>query len=724
MEPIAHTRNANGERQGLVAHLRGVADLARGFAGPLGAPGAAWYLGLVHDVGKLDPEFQAYLARCEQQPGWRGHGPDHKAAGSDHALRTVNLGALAVQGHHGGLASPAQFRAWLAEAVTRPAVLEAERQGLALMPELASAVRPALPPHVQTDPIGAELFLRLLYSALVDADFLDTERHFDAGSSHRRGVPHDLAELWRRFEHHHARFPPPERGDEVARARSAVYAACLAAADAPPGIFRLTVPTGGGKTLSGLAFALRHALRNGQRRVIVAVPFLTITEQTADSYREALEVSADAGRVVLEHHSEAGWSRDDDAFDQATVWGRLASENWDAPIIVTTTVQLFESLFAHRPGRCRKLHRLAGSVLILDEAQALPPHLLTPVLDVLRDLVAHYRVSVVLCTATQPAFEAIDPFASVMASEIVPDAPRLFHALRRVRYEWRTDAPVPWEGVASEMRAARQALAVVNTKRDAMALLDVLGVPEALHLSTSLCGAHRRAVIREMRGRLQDGRPCLVVSTQVVEAGVDVDFPFVLRALGPLDGIIQAAGRCNREGNLREGRVLVFEPMNGGLPGGSYRAGTGQTRVLLGSGALAPDDPATTSAYFRALYALLDTDRERIQPLRRSLDYPEVSRAFRMVDESDSIVVSYGTPEERRRVEDLTAGIAKGAGGARMLFRALQPYVVAIHPPLAERYGRDGLASPIAPGLWRWNGRYDAVRGLVPDGIALDELVV
>ena len=724
MEPIAHTRNADGARQDLVSHLRGVAELARGFGKPLAAPDAAWLVGLAHDIGKWDPEFQAYLARCEREPGWRGHGPDHKAAGTDLALRTLGLASMAVQGHHGGLESPPQVRAWLAEALARPAVVQAQREAVARMPELAPATSPPLPPHAGADPIGAELFVRLLYSALVDADFLDTERHFDAGRAEQRVAALDLGELWRRFERHHARFPPPSPGDVVARVRAEVYAACLAAADVPPGIFRLTVPTGGGKTLSGLAFALRHALHNGQRRIVVAVPFLTITEQTADTYREALEVPADAGRVVLEHHSEARWNRDDEPFDAATTWGRLASENWDAPIIVTTTVQLFESLFAHKPARCRKLHRLAGSVVILDEAQALPPHLLTPILDVLRDLVAHYGVSVVLCTATQPAFETIAPFASMTGSEIVPDPTRLFRTLRRVQYDWRTDTPLSWEGVANEMRAARQALAVVNTKRDAMALLDALDRPDALHLSTSLCGAHRRAVIAEMHARLRAGRPCLVVSTQVVEAGVDVDFPFVLRALGPLDGTIQAAGRCNREGTLPEGRVLVFEPTEGGLPGGSYRTATGQTRALLGSGSLDPDDPATTSAYFRALYALLDTDRARIQPLRQSLDYPEVSRAFRMIDESDSVVVPYGEPDERQRVGAMTAQLARGQGGGRLLFRALQPYLVSVRPALVERYGHDGLAAPIAPGLWRWNGRYDAVRGLVPEGIALDELVV
>ena len=699
MEPIAHTRNADGARQDLVSHLRGVAELARGFGEPLSAPDAAWLVGLAHDIGKWDPEFQAYLARCEREPGWRGHGPDHKAAGADLVLRTLGLASMAVQGHHGGLESPPQVRAWLAEALARPAVLQAQRGAVARMPELAPATPPPLPPHAGADPLGAELFVRLLYSALVDADFLDTERHFDAGRSEQRVGALGLGELWRRFERHHAGFPPPPPGDAVARVRAEVYAACLAAADVPPGIFRLTVPTGGGKTLSSLAFALRHALHNGQRRIVVAVPFLTITEQTADTYRETLEVPADAGRVVLEHHSEARWSRDDEPFDAATTWGRLASENWDAPIIVTTTVQLFESLFAHKPARCRKLHRLAGSVVVLDEAQALPPHLLTPILDVLRDLVAHYGVSVVLCTATQPAFEAIDPFASVTATEIVPDPIRLFEALRRVRYEWHTDVPLFWESVADEMRAARQALAVVNTKRDAMALLDALDRPDALHLSTSLCGAHRRAVIAEMRERLRAGSPCLVVSTQVVEAGVDVDFPVVLRALGPLDGIIQAAGRCNREGSLPGG------PRSGVRAGNRWLA---QRLLSRGDGpdvrpcwaadrstrTIRPPPPRISAPYTRSWTRTGNTST----PLRRSLDYPQVSRAFRMIDESDSVVVPYGEPVERQRIEAMTAQLARTEGGGRLLLRALQPYMVSIRPALAERYGHDGLDVPHRPG--------------------------
>lgn len=723
-EPIAHTRNAAGQRQPLVSHLRNVARLTGNFGASLHATAAASYLGLAHDVGKLDPAFQAYLRRCEEDPTWRGHGPDHKAAGSDLAGQQVGLAALAVQGHHGGLSSAATFRTWLADARKRPEVAQAERDAFALLPELHTRERPSLPRWSEDDPLAAELLLRLIFSTLVDADFLDTEHHFSPERSGRRSRSPSLSELWQRFERSHAHaFAVTVHGDLVAQTRAEVYRACLRAADAPPGVFRLTVPTGGGKTLSGLAFALRHALRNGQHRVIVAVPFLAITEQTADVYRAALETPADAGEVVLEHHSEALWTAGTEDFDAATQWGRLAAENWDAPVTVTTTVQLFESLFAGTPARCRKLHRLAGSVLILDEAQALPPHLLTPILDVLRELVAHYGVSVVLCTATQPAFGAIDAFASVPATEIVREPEHLFRTLRRVRYEW-WDTPAAWDAAAAQMRAERQALAIVNTKRDALALLDALDDPDALHLSTALCGAHRRAAIGAVRQRLAEGTACRLVATQVVEAGVDLDFPFVLRAVAPLDSIIQAAGRCNREGRLPEGRVLVFQPAQGGLPGGAYRTATGQTLAVFGAGRFDPDDPATASAYFRALYGLLDTDRERIQQMRRSLDYPAVGRAFQMIEPTDSVVVPYGSSSEQAKVARLLVQIARRDGSARHLFRSLQPYVVAVPPGAATRYADQGLATSIVPGVWRWEGRYDPVRGLVPEGHSLDELVV
>ncbi|MBX6724017.1 MAG: DEAD/DEAH box helicase family protein, partial [Dactylosporangium sp.] len=353
-----------------------------------------------------------------------------------------------------------------------------------------------------------------MFSALIDADYLDTERHFEPSRAVVRQQGRILDRtLWERFIADQARrFGPPH--DPVSQARDEIYRDCLDAAVRPPGLFRLTVPTGGGKTRSAMAFALRHALHHGQQRVIVAVPFLTITEQTTQVYRDIFEDAEVEHPIVLEHHSGVqtdAWT--DEGFDPHQVWQRLAAENWDAPIIVTTTVQLFESLFGNRTSTSRKVHRLARSVIILDEAQALPRDLLEPILDVLRELCAHYGTTVVLSTATQPAFEVIEPFRSLHATEIVREPERHFASLRRVHYEWRTDAPVDWKEVAAWLRREPQALAIVNTKRDALALLDVLDDPDALHLSTLLCGAHRRQVISTVRQRLIEGKPCRLIAT-------------------------------------------------------------------------------------------------------------------------------------------------------------------------------------------------------------------
>ncbi|HEY8489632.1 MAG TPA: CRISPR-associated endonuclease Cas3'', partial [Dehalococcoidia bacterium] len=481
--PIAHTRNGQGRRHDLVAHLRGVAELAARFATDLGAERLGRYLGLWHDLGKFHSAFQAYLLACEADPKARGHGPDHKAAGAVLAQRHAGLAALLVQGHHGGLQTPTSLEAWLEERGRDPAVQEALQRARAAIPDLEPADPLPIPPHATTGPHAAELFLRLLFSALVDADYLDTEVHFRAEHAIARGTAIPVAELWERFQRDQARLETEVRRagrqeEPVIQARDAIYRACLEAAEQPPGLFRLTAPTGGGKTRAAMAFALRHALRHGHHRIVVAVPFISITEQTADVYRRIFE--ADGGPpVVLEHHSAAELEDPHgEDFRRREVWARLAAENWDTPIVVTTTVQLFESLFAARPGRCRKLHRLARSVIVLDEAQALPSHLLDPILDALRELTAHYGVTAVLSTATQPAFEAIPAFRNLRATEIVPEPARFFRSLARVEYQWHAGPPLAWAEVADLLRGEPQALAVVNTKRDALALLDALDDPE------------------------------------------------------------------------------------------------------------------------------------------------------------------------------------------------------------------------------------------------------
>jgi CRISPR-associated endonuclease/helicase Cas3 len=561
----------------------------------------------------------------------------------------------------------------------------------------------------------------MLFSALVDADYLDTELHFDPQRSSLRTGALPLETLWARFQADQARISG--RSDDVlSRARHEIYEGCLAAADHAPGFFRLTVPTGGGKTRAVMGFGLRHALRHGLRRVVVAVPFISITEQTADVYRGIF-----GGDSVLEHHSAVGAARGDaEDFSERAVWSRLAAENWDAPIVVTTAVQLFESLFANSTHQARKLHRLARSVIVLDEAQALPLRLLTPILDVLRQLCRHYGTTVVISTATQPAFETIAEFAHLGAREMLPDHARFFRLLNRVAYEWRKE-PVDWVECAQILASSAQSLTVVNTKAAALALLDALGDQDAFHLSTLLCGAHRSAVIQAVRRRLASGQPCRLISTQIVEAGVDLDFPLVIRAMGPLDAIIQAAGRCNREGKLPEkGRLVVIRPKDGRLPRGFYRTATDVSEALLGSAANPdPNDPSLARAYFRRLLMTLPVDREKIQEYRRRLDYPKVAALFRMIDDhTEAVVVPYGSPEEQRRTRNVLERLRRGTPGGRGLTRLLQPYLVPVRTHAANNYRSKGLIKEVAPGIGEWLGEYDRVRGLVADDPALTDLIV
>jgi len=719
--PFAHSKNSRGFRHDLVTHLTAVAELAAGFADALSARQLAYYVGLWHDVGKFRDAFQQYLFACEASPGAKRRGPDHKAAGAKLACdHKIGLAALAIQGHHGGLASPEQFRAWLAQRAKDPDLAEAIDAAARAIATLVPDGPLPLPPHVEHDKLATEFFVRMLFSALVDADYLDTERHFQPDNSAARAGAPALESLWTRFEADQARICG-RCLDVLNRARHEIYEACLAAADHPPGLFRLSVPTGGGKTRSAMGFALRHALRHGLKRVVVAVPFISITEQTAGIYREIFGSDA-----VLEHHSAVRLAEGDaDDFRNAAVWSRLAAENWDAPIVVTTTVQLFESLFANSTSHTRKLHRLARSVIILDEAQVLPAHLLTPILDAIRQLCAYYGATVVISTATQPAFDTIPGFAELQAREMVPDPGRFFLLLDRVAYQFPSE-PLGWVECAHTMQSAAQCLAVVNTKRDALSLLDALGDPEALHLSTLLCGAHRAAVIQSVRERLASGAPCRLVSTQVIEAGVDLDFPLVMRAVAPLDAIIQAAGRCNREGRLAgKGRVIVFKPEAGGMPPGFYRTATGVTEAVLGGRSFDPNDPALASDYFKRLFATLETDSKLIQESRKSFDYPAVSQRFRMIDDdTESVVVGYGSADEQRRTREAIDRLRRGTPDGRYLIRQIQPYLVPVRTYAANKYRQRGLISEIAPGIGEWLGAYDPIRGLVADDPALTDLVI
>ncbi|MDE2388537.1 MAG: CRISPR-associated endonuclease Cas3'', partial [Betaproteobacteria bacterium] len=516
-------------------HLLGTGKGAGNFAEFFGAKDIAYLLGVWHDLGKFNPKFRSYL--IAQYEGNYHPSEPHAIWGAALAYKLfLNSArwheiAMPILGHHAGLHDQGdaenKLRSFLDQ---NPRALDIMRSNLQkLKVKMPTLKMPEQNPHQR------ELFVRMIFSALVDADYLDTEKHFDPNQAKQRKSPPTICSLWHTLES--AQQKILNESTVVNRIRKQVYESCLNAATLKPGLFRLTVPTGGGKTRSGLAFALRHALKNDLFRVIVAIPYTSITTQTAQTYRDIFGDGA-----LLEHHSAIPLQDDkNDRQDTDYLRRKLASENWDASLIITTTVQLFESLFSNRPSKVRKLHRLARSVIILDEVQTLPLELLAPTLDVLKILstpieCGGYGASIVLCTATQPAFEEsrwLDAFQGAEIREIVPDYPRHFAELAQIgRVEYSVRSEMTWKVLADEIRTKSQVLVVLNTRKDALALLKSLDdTADVFHLSTLLCGAHRQAVLAEVKTRLDldNPRPVRLISTQVVEAGVDIDFPEVWR---------------------------------------------------------------------------------------------------------------------------------------------------------------------------------------------------
>lgn len=735
----AHTPVNSEHWHDLVTHLERTAEAAAENAAKFGAGELGRLAGLWHDLGKFNPEFQKYLRRCHEATLDGGPAPrkgvPHAIYGAALARESVGMLAPVLYGHHAGLPQRAKAQNALeSEELREPyeRVLSSAREEIGEL-GFDGAVGDLIsePPG---DHLQMELFVRMVFSALVDADFLDTERHFDPGASSLRGAMLGPADLWRVLEHEQESLISKTSATPVNEVREEVYRSCLQAAGMPQGVFRLSVPTGGGKTRSGLAFALRHAVEHELDRVIVAAPYTSIIEQTAQEYRGIFEELGEG--AVLEHHSAVRRDKDDsgEAEDQRRekLRTRLSAQNWDAPLVVTTTVQLMESLFANRTSRCRKLHNISRSVIVIDEVQTLPARLLEPILSALGELTRRYGVTVVLCTATQPALEGqsryLTGFDSV--SDIVEPgrAAEHFGTLRRVDYE-TPDEEWPWETVAARLRRDapdRRAMAVLNTRKDALALLEALEGEPSLHLSTRLCGAHRRNVLDEVRRRLDADDPCLLVATQVVEAGVDLDFPVVFRAVGPLDRIVQAAGRCNREGRMDGmGRVVIFRPEEGGLPPGEYEKGAYEAGKMLRRDGFDLHDPMIFSEYFEQLYQDVPTDAERIQELRKSYDYPEVARRFRLISEvSVPVIVQYEETEpwreaERKRLIERIRREGELRGGDH---RKLQPYTVSLFEREFEQNAT--LAEEIAEGVYLWHGDYDGLLGIRLDGgISPDDLI-
>lgn len=725
---FAHSTNAVGMRHLLADHARSTAELAQCFADPFGAGDLGYALGLFHDAGKVDCGWQGRLLAAEASGGRVG-GP-HWELGAKLLLPIADHAALAVLGHHGGLTSPAYLKTVAATNGSDDAV-NYDRL-LSIIPEIGSIRNGPrlLPPNWLDDWSVFEIGIRMVFSALVDADHLDTGAHFQGLSKPAVADPADMVAMMHRFEDGRAAMLTGRRALSGAsphdRDRSALYDEVVSHAQGPTGVYRLPAPTGSGKTLTGAGFALHHAAHHQKSRVIVAVPFLTITEQNAQVYRDLLGKG-----TVLEHHSQA-------EFDGGDHQTRLAAENWDAPFIVTTTVQLFDSLFGRRPARSRKLHRLANSVIVLDEVQALPLSLLVPILDGLRVLTEHFGTTVLLTSATQPSFQRIGAWSALHVHELVAHPQALFDRFRRVEYEWRIDPRPALVEIVDEIAAVpeQQALVVVNTidhARLAFQLLAERVSGTLLHLSTRMCPLHRRKVLGTVRRMLAADQPVTVVSTQLIEAGVDLDFPVVFRAMSPAESLQQAGGRANREGTRPQpGRVVVFDAKDTPVPG-FYRSAVSATRLYFGpeGSRVDPDNLAALDAYYRDLYgttAVADGRRAReIQQCRQALDFEGTTEgrfdatqdrrlhefAFRIID-NDTVPVVITTYSNSGSVLDLLDELADPARRNRETFRSLQPYIVALPRRLIADPSIGALCRRVIDGveLYRWEGRYDDALGV------------
>ena len=699
--------------QTLQSHSVNVGEMAAEFARVFGAQEIACQTGQLHDLGKYSEPFNRRLHG--------GPSVDHATAGAKIAVERWGnvigkLMAFCIAGHHAGLANGSgegdnrrtlKQRLALQFGADIPALDNLWQQEIKLPQNLSA---PPLKADAHHPFFSYAFFTRMLYSCLVDADYLDTEAFYlnlENKGVERGGYPdlnalqHNFNQFINAFRRHIAQAPAQteaeKRNAALNRLRSEILDHAVEQAAQPQGLFTLTVPTGGGKTFTSMAFALEHAKQHGMRRVIYVIPFTSIIEQNAAEFRKAFGELGE--QAVLEHHSTFNDGKLQNEVTKDKL--RLASENWDAPIVVTTAVQFFESLFADRSSRCRKLHNIAGSVIILDEAQMLPLNLLLPIMQAIKELAQNYRCSVVMCTATQPAVQAENGFYRGFENvrEIAPKPTALFDKLRRTTVQHigtQTDADL-----LAKLAEHPQMLVIVNNRRHARSLYDqAKHLDGTFHLTTLMCAKHRSQKLDEIRGRLKSGEPCRVIATSLIEAGVDVDFPLVMRAEAGLDSVAQAAGRCNREGKRpsENSFVWIFTPEKQWKAPPELAA---QAAVMSLTTDSFSDDLLSTqavAAYFAELYQLKGSELDNKKILKmhndtgQSLDFPfqTIADKFRMIESHmQPLIIPFDVD-----AENLISSLhhADHIGG---LLRKLQPYTVQIPEKALAALYKAGRIEPI-----------------------------
>lgn len=652
----------NPPYQTVAEHLRETASLMEQFCSKFTCPEIGSVCGILHDIGKYSADFQKRVrglpVRADHSTAGAKTAAEHaKTAPGKKTRIAYSLLSYAVAGHHAGLPdggtanSPettlyqrlkncdlSLSSAWKTEMENPLVNLEHFQDGYT---------------YADEKELGFSLFLytHFLFSALVDAD--RTSAQMFTGVLPGKNYP-SLQNMQETLESHmRERFSNSE--GELNRIRSDILNSCRTAGKLPPGMFTLTVPTGGGKTLSSLTFALTHAVSNSMERIIYTIPFTSIIEQNAAVYKNIF-----GENNVIEHHSNfllpKSETKDSDSPENENAKLASAVSNWDAPLILTTNVQFFESLFSAHPSRSRKVHNIANSIIILDEVQALPNTLLRPCMFALAELVKNYNCTVVLCTATQPDFRENNVLPPIKLTNIIENYPELFEKMKRVESTYLGTKNLA--EISSLIRKERQCLCIVNSKKHARELYESIGESEEnFHLSTNMYPAHRKNVLAEIRRKLTNNEPCRVISTQLIEAGVDVDFPVVYRSLSGVDSLQQAAGRCNREGKLSGyGKFFVFTPAErkyAGLPYLEQTAGVSAT--LSDRNYLSLE---TVKAYFKELFSIrsdlldepdiLSLCKTAILPDLPNYPFRNISDRFKMIADECSAVVIPDTVEARR----------------------------------------------------------------------------
>jgi CRISPR-associated endonuclease/helicase Cas3 len=690
-KPVFYAHSKEGkakiEWQEVIDHLTKTADYAESFGADSGISDLAYTAGLFHDLGKYSYEFQQRLEGKKIRV-------DHSTAGAKELLRIckgtpqeplATLLAYCIIGHHTGLPDYGDSSD-LPDNGTFLARLKSDVKNFDAYKMELDLAKLKFPNCLHIKPLknyygfSLSFLTRIIYSALVDADFQETEETI-RGKMPRGGF-NSVEELTTVFNAYIKKFDHPSRA--IDQKRTEVLHTCTAAAKQNPGFFALTVPTGGGKTLASMAFALNHAKQHGLKRIIYVIPFTTIIEQNAAVFKDIL-----GEQNVLEHHSNFDWEKKlkeknknpDDLTNNAYDKLKLAAENWDIPIVITTNVQFFESLFSNRSSHCRKIHNIAKSVIIFDEAQMLPLGYMKPCMNAVWELVTNYGASVVFCTATQPNLKQFLP-ANTELIELAPDPQKLFSFFHRV--DINVLGKITDEALINRLRSHDQVLCIVNTRKHAKGLFDGLHCVGSFHLSTLMCPAHRKITLKRIRQRLADGKRCRLISTSVIEAGVDLDFSVGYRAVTGLDSINQAAGRVNREMKTTSGELFIFEPeskFTKRIP--KYIAQAAEvTRYVLREHSLAPISIQAVKDYFVSLYSYKDEKDFDIKQILscftcdRSFiaNFSSAADKFRIIDDITVPVIIPFNKDAKKLIEELKHTLFPTS-----ILRKLQLYTVNIY---------------------------------------------